>query len=120
MTRIDIDLLRYGSRGADYRVNNDSRMLIAESRVPACEAARGAAGRESYANDRVFSTRSPTTPPGNRPLGHDDEEPSLTTRPGLKRRERAMVMPTAPEGPAPTSGSTRTSASAWKRTNRDR
>ena len=57
MSRIDIDLLRYGSRGAVYRVNYDSRMLIAESRVPACEAARGAAGREfsgtrPYANDR--------------------------------------------------------------------
>ena len=46
MTRIDIDLLRYGSRGAVYRVTYDSRMLIAESRVPACDAARGAAGRE--------------------------------------------------------------------------
>ena len=61
MTRIDIDLLRYGSRGAVYRVNNDSRMLIAESRVPACDAARGAAGREfsgtrPYANDRRAAT----------------------------------------------------------------
>ena len=45
MTRIDIDLLRYGSRGAVYRVNNDSRMLIGESRVPACDAARARAGR---------------------------------------------------------------------------
>jgi hypothetical protein len=44
MARIDIDLLRYGSRGAVYRVTYDGRMLIAESRVPACDAARGWAG----------------------------------------------------------------------------
>ena len=47
MTRIDIDLLRYGSRGAVYRVTYDSRMLIAESRVPASDAARARLGGNS-------------------------------------------------------------------------
>jgi hypothetical protein len=32
MTRIDIDLLRYGSRGAVYRVNYDSRMRDRQER----------------------------------------------------------------------------------------
>ena len=67
MTRIDIDLLRYGSRGAVYRVTYDSRMLIAESRVPASDAARGAAGREfsrtRHANDRRFLVRGIRTNP---------------------------------------------------------
>ena len=32
----------------------------------------------------VSSTLQPTTPPGNRPFGHDDEESSLTTKGGHK------------------------------------
>ena len=56
MTRIDIDLLRYGSRGAVYRVTYDSRMLVAESRVPASDAARARLGgnfpERGHANDR--------------------------------------------------------------------
>ena len=44
MTRIDIDLLRYGSRGAVYRVTYDSRMLARRAGVPASDAARARLG----------------------------------------------------------------------------